>query len=105
MQAITNYRNKSSADISLPGSATPDDLNEFYAPFNRIDSASVTAHATEAAASIPPAFSIDKADIKRMFKKQDTKKAPGPDGAMNSTVKHFATKLSPVLTNFDTSLN
>uniref|UniRef100_A0AAQ4Q5M4 Reverse transcriptase domain-containing protein n=1 Tax=Gasterosteus aculeatus aculeatus TaxID=481459 RepID=A0AAQ4Q5M4_GASAC len=67
------------------------------------------AHASSSISPSPPppttALSILERDVNRLFKRQNPRKAAGPDTVSPHTLKHCAEQLSPVFTDiFNTSL-
>ncbi|XP_035282188.1 uncharacterized protein LOC118231922 [Anguilla anguilla] len=133
LRQITNYKPKaphSTNDLRLAN-----DLNEFYCRFERQwDSpdtiprepihqlqttsssspisagarASLQSPTSEASSPSPitmTTLSLLERDVNRLFKRQNPRKAAGPDSVSPSTLKHCADQLSPVFTDiFNTSL-
>uniref|UniRef100_A0A8C6PAK0 Reverse transcriptase domain-containing protein n=1 Tax=Nothobranchius furzeri TaxID=105023 RepID=A0A8C6PAK0_NOTFU len=51
------------------------------------------------------AFSVTEEDVLRLFRKQNPRKSPGPDGVSPATLRHCAEVLSPIFTDiFNISL-
>ena len=86
-----------------------DDLNVFYCRFETPTSTPIT-HSTIKQSSSPlptppPSLRICEEDVCQLFKKQKTKKAPGPDGVSPSCLKVCADQLTPIFTQiFNRSL-
>ncbi|KAI5622661.1 gastrula zinc finger protein XlCGF28.1-like [Silurus asotus] len=115
LQNITNYRRP-----PLPTEANKDladDLNTFYcrfenniftpliqpspmsAPITPLDSSLTTPSSTQVA------LTICEKDVYRLFQRQKTRKAPGPDGVSPCCLKACADQLAPIFTSlFNRSL-
>jgi len=102
LQAITRYKEKNNLDNSDP--AFPDQLNEFYARFDRLNTYPVPQMNTPEFCS--PPFAVQEADVRRLFKRQNENKASGPDGVSSSVLKNCADQLAPIFTDiFNDSLS
>ena len=102
LQSVTNYKQKtvSSCCDSL---ATPDSLNDFYSRFDKDNNSVITPTQD---CPLPPPFVIEEHEVHSLLRKQDPRKAPGPDGVMTSTLRDCAPILAPVFTDiFNTSLS
>ena len=90
---ITQYKgpikNIDSADSTLPNQ-----LNDFYARFDR-DNTSVPEFAMEGAAD--PAFLVREEDVRRNFRKLEERKAAGPDGLSPRILETCADQLPLVV--------
>ena len=93
MQTFTGYKKKcsttSSNDLQLP-----DNLNEFYGRFDRQNTTPVTASPPDLATPLPPPFIVEESAVKKLFRKQNSREAAGPD-VSTSVLKHSADQLSP----------
>ncbi len=132
LRQITNYRPKAPHSINYlrlannlndfychfdrqwdsPGTITCDSIHQLQ-PFRSTSPASVGAMVsrqlpTSEAPSLHTtvaSFSILDRDVNRIFKRQNPRKAAGPDSVSPSTLKHCTDQLSPVFTDiFNTSL-
>ena len=107
LQEITNYRRPS--PHTAVNRQLADDLNVFYCRFETPTSTPIT-HSTIKQSSSPlptppPSLRICEEDVCQLFKKQKTKKAPGPDGVSPSCLKVCADQLTPIFTQiFNRSL-
>ena len=104
LQAVTNYKQKKP---TLPDNTnkdfTPDKLNHYYGRFDRQNN--TTPPLPDPASPLPPPFKIETHEVNTLFRKQNTNKAPGPDGILTTTLRHCADQLSPVFTDiFNESL-
>ncbi|XP_035286554.1 uncharacterized protein LOC118234254 [Anguilla anguilla] len=131
LRQVTNYKPKaphSTNDLHLAN-----DLNEFYCRFERqwdspdtiprdpihqlqtTSSSSPISAGAQASLQSPTSeapspitmttLSLLERDVNRLFKRQNPRKAAGPDSVSPSTLKHCADQLSPVFTDiFNTSL-
>ena len=73
----------------------------FYARFDKQN----TSTPPSVDKSTPPPIIIDEHDVKAVLRKQNVRKAPGPDGILTSTLRHCADQLTPVFTDiFNTSV-
>ncbi|KAK0134576.1 RNA-directed DNA polymerase from mobile element jockey [Merluccius polli] len=123
---ITNYKPK--APHSINDQRLANDLNEFYCRFERQrDSPATIPHdssqqlqlqglgtSTNAHLKGPPptppptsvtTLSVHERDVNKLFRRQNPRKAAGPDSVSPSTLKHCTDQLSPVFTDiFNTSL-
>ena len=114
LRQITNYKPK--APHAINDLRLANDLNKFYCRFERQkDSPGTIPHNTfpqPSNSAVPPPtsasltpLSILEGDVNRLFKKQNPRKAAGPDSVSPSTLKHCTDQLSPVFTDiFNTSL-
>ena len=95
LESITNYKMKSHKFNDDP--SLPDQLNEFYARFDRENTSPVvtTSGVTD---ELPPPFVIEEESVRKALACQNTRKAAGPDGISNSTLRHCADQLAPALT-------
>ncbi|KAK0152143.1 hypothetical protein N1851_006480 [Merluccius polli] len=116
LRQITNYKPK--VPHSINDQRLANNLNEFYYRFERQrDSAATFPHdsfqqlqlqglgtSTNAHLKVTT-LSIHERDVNKLFRRQNPRKAAGPDSVSPSTLKHCADQLSPVFTDiFNTSL-
>jgi hypothetical protein len=103
LQTITNYKRKTSPADDDP--ALPDKLNDFYARFDRDNTTPVTVLPPDPASPLPAPFVVSEEEVRALFKKQNCRKAGGPDGVSAAALHHCAEQLSPVFTSiFNSSL-
>ncbi|XP_051928360.1 uncharacterized protein LOC127604961 [Hippocampus zosterae] len=108
LKAITNYRMPSPQTVNNKGLAN--ELNMFFCRFEKDTPISHTHPPLPETTlpSPPPSFSplqIHEQDVRRLFKQQKIKKAPGPDKVSPSCLKVCADQLAPVFTQiFNRSL-
>ena len=56
--------------------------------------------------SLPPPFTVQEHEVRKLSKQHSSRKAAGPDNVSTSTLKHCANELAPVFTDiFNASLN
>ncbi|XP_071313996.1 uncharacterized protein [Trachinotus anak] len=97
LRQITNYKPK--PPHSINDFRLANDLNEFYCRFER------QWDKPPSSPTKGTSLSILERDVNRLFKKQNPRKAAGPDSVSPSSLKHCADQLSPVFTDiFNTSL-
>ncbi|XP_060729152.1 uncharacterized protein LOC132847667 [Tachysurus vachellii] len=105
LRNITDYRTPASrmgnADASLAG-----ELNTFYACFEALaNHASGTNSMHAERAGEVNMFTISEHDVRRAFRRVNTRKATGPDGITGRVLKACADQLAPVFTEiFNLSL-
>ena len=103
MQTTTGYKKCSTTSCNDP--QLPDNLNEFYSHFDHQNTTPVTASPPDPATPLPPPSIVEESAVKKLFRKQNSRKATGPDKVSTSMLKHCADQLSPVFTDiFNTSL-
>ena len=102
MKLITNYKGpKKSVECTDP--SLPDQLNDFYARFDR-ENSSQPAFSVCGVAS--PPFEISENDVRRRFSRLKERKAPGPDGLSPRLLKTCASQLAGVFARiFNESLH
>ncbi|KAL0150804.1 hypothetical protein M9458_053886 [Cirrhinus mrigala] len=112
LRTITDYKAPTSgmmnADVTLA-----DELNTFYARFEAAAKDAKDANASgangcrhEDTASTGNAFIISEHDVRRAFKRVNTRKAAGPDGISGRILRACADQLAPVFTEiFNLSLS
>ena len=96
MQSVPNYKRKSAAALD-EDSRLANELSSFYARFDRLNTTCITAP-QPSDASLPPPFIVEECEVRRLFEKQNNRKAADPDGVFSSTLKHCAEQLAPVFT-------
>ncbi|KAK3549510.1 hypothetical protein QTP86_002481 [Hemibagrus guttatus] len=116
LKNITNY--KTSAPCSVVNQQLADNLNVFYCRFEKPSLTPLThpdlhpSHPLTPPANplcLPPAtqniLKFCEEDVFQVFKKQKTRKAPGPDGVSPACLKVRADQLAPIVTQiFNRSL-
>ena len=104
LQTITNFKKKAPpADVD--NKDLPDQLNEFYARFDRQNTTPVTVTPPDPASPLPPPFVILESEVRQLFSQQNCRKAAGPDGVSCSTLRHCSHQLAPIFTAlFNSSL-
>ena len=93
---------------STPGfdSATMDTFNNFYARVNCQNSTPILISPTDPGVPLPPPFTVQEHEVRKLFKQQSSRKAAGPDNVSTSALKHCANELTPAFTDlFNTSLH
>ena len=103
MQTLTGYKKKCST-TSCNDPQFPDNLDEFYGRFDRQNTTTATASPPDPATPLPPPFIVEESAVKKLFRKQNSKNAVGPDNVSTSVLKHSADQLSPCFTDINTSL-
>ena len=104
LQCITGYKLKH----SIPGfeSATPDNFNHFYARFDRQNLTPTSVSLPYPAVPLPPPFTVQEHEVRKLLKQQSSRKAAGPDNVSTATLKYCANELATVFTDlFNASLN
>ena len=96
MQTTTGYKKCSTTSCNDP--QLPDNLTEFYSHFDH-QNTPVTASPPDPATPLPPPFIVEESAVKKLFRKQNSKNAVGPDNVSTSVLKHCADQLSPVFTD------
>ena len=96
MQSVSNYKRKSVAAPDDDSKLT-NELNSCYARFDRLITTRIT-DSPPSDASLPPLFIVENCEVRRLFEKQNSRKAAGPDGVSSSTLKHCADQLAPIFT-------
>ena len=124
LQVITGCKTKS--PHSMEDLRLANDLNDFYCRFDRqwtspnpvpttaitstlpsLDKDSTLSHRIIPDSPLPPItpLSIQERDVNKLLKRQNPRKAAGPDAVSPSTLRYCADQLSPVFTDiFNTSL-
>ena len=102
VQKVTKYKKKASIIDCEPN--LPNKLNDFYGRFDQAN--------TSQPPNIPPPspdsespFVITETEVRSLFKKQNERKAAGPDGVAPAVLKRCADQLAPIYTDvFNESL-
>ena len=81
----------------LPDSQ-PDSLNELYCRFDK-DRDDALIQPTGIKPPVAPPFVIQEDEVRRLLKKQNCRKAAGPDLVSSATIKHCADELTQVVTD------
>ena len=104
LRQITNYKPR--APHSTNDSRLANDLNEFYCRFERqLESPELSLPSPPLPTNSVTSLSIQEGEVNRLFKRQNPRKAAGPDAVSPATLKNCADQLSPVFTYiFNTSL-
>ncbi|XP_073700731.1 uncharacterized protein [Garra rufa] len=100
LKHITNY--KTSSPSTLQNQQLADDLNEFYCRFEKTPFTPPTSPL-----SLTPAtpIQISEDDVRKVFKRNKRRKAPGPDGVTPACLKTCADQLAPIFSQiFNRSL-
>ena len=103
-KCITGYKQKH----SIPGfeSATPDNVNNFYARFDRQNLTPTSVSLPDPAVPLPPPFTVQEHEVRKLLQQQSRRKAAGPDNVSTSTLKYCANELATVFSDlFNASLN
>uniref|UniRef100_A0A1A8CJ36 Reverse transcriptase domain-containing protein n=2 Tax=Nothobranchius kadleci TaxID=1051664 RepID=A0A1A8CJ36_NOTKA len=123
LRQITNYKPR--AQHAADDLQLAERLNSFYARFEvqhpsptpptaQVSSATLVSHAspttfTTVNSTVPAdhpspsiAISVKEKDVLRVFRKQNPRKSPGPDGVSPATLRHCAEVLSPIFTDIFT---
>ncbi|XP_055508343.1 uncharacterized protein LOC129707381 isoform X1 [Leucoraja erinacea] len=77
LNAITSYKAKSGCSLNVSEASFPDELNAFYARFDR-ENTDVPSRAPICRDGI--SVTVTEADVRRSFRGLNPRKAPGPDG-------------------------
>ncbi|KAK3526892.1 hypothetical protein QTP86_003597 [Hemibagrus guttatus] len=112
---LKNINYNTSAPCSVVNQQLADDLNVFYCRFEKPSLTPLThpdLHPLTPPANplcLPPAtqniLKFCEEDVFQVFKKQKTRKAPGPDGVSPACLKVYADQLAPIFTQiFNRSL-
>jgi hypothetical protein len=102
LQSITDYKVKAPSTSDDP--SLPDQLNDFYARFDRQNTTPVSVP-VGVADSLPPPFVVEEDQVRKLLSRQNPRKAAGPDGVSTSSLRKCADQLAPVLTEiFNESL-
>ena len=96
LQAITDYKQRPAALSDDP--TLPDQLNHFYARFDQQNS-TPERHSVDAGCSLPPPFTVEAPQVRRLLENQNPKKAAGPDGVSGACLRGCAEQLAPVFTS------
>ncbi|KAI5106658.1 gastrula zinc finger protein XlCGF28.1-like [Silurus meridionalis] len=108
LRTITDYRTPSSRMVNMDASLA-DELNTFYARFeaaaNHASGASGKTSVHAERAGEVNMFTISEHDVRKAFKRVNTRKAAGPDGITGRVLKACADQLAAVFTEiFNLSL-
>lgn len=105
LQKVTQYKQKAGvADNHDP--TLPDKLNSFYCRFEEKNpNPGYRPTLPDDPSLLTPPFTIQEEDVRKLFKKQNVRKASGPDGVSTSALRSCADQLAPVFTDiFNDSL-
>ena len=95
LQAITSYKGGMKCNNSDPN--LPDNLNEFYARFDRANTNTLTHMNIQTDNNITLAFT--EPEVRKIFRKTHARKAAGPDGIPSRVVKMCASQISGIFTD------
>ena len=95
VQAIKNYK-RAKPSIDTSDNTLPDQLNHFYARFDRDNTELVPCLTHDIS---EPAFEIQYFEVKRVINGLNARKAPGPDGISPRLLKSCVDQLTPVVTD------
>ena len=97
-----SYKAKSGGSSNVGETSLPDELNAFYARFDR-ENTDVPSRAPIRCDGI--SVSVTEADVRKSFRGVNPRKAPGPDGIPGRVLKTCADQLAGVFTDiFNLSL-
>ena len=103
LRQITQYK-QSVAAINNSDTSFPDQLNEFYSRFDKLNT-SPEPRLLPSDISLYPPFVVDQAQVRTLFRRLNKRKAPGPDNISSSTLRNCADQLCTVFTDiFNSSL-
>ena len=94
LRQITQYK-PSALAIYNADPSFPDQLNEFYSRFDKLNT-SPEQRPLPTDTSLSPPFTVNVADVRTLFKRLSTRKASGPDNISSYTFKNCADQLAPV---------
>ena len=101
LRVMTDFKTKSSPISSDPSLA--DELNTFYARFDRDNQ--MAAGAVRTGVTGTPPFTISESDVRGVFRGVNGRKAAGPDQIPGRVLKSCANQIAPVYTEiFNMSL-
>ncbi|XP_070183628.1 uncharacterized protein [Littorina saxatilis] len=105
LQQATNYKHKAAPSDNVDPDL-PDKLNVFYSRFDQKNpSLGYRPPLPDDASLLAPAFTIQESEVRGLFRKQNPRKASGPDLVSTSTLRSCADQLAPVFTDiFNTSV-
>lgn len=95
LRQITNC--SSTVPVVSEDPKLPNSLNEFYCRFDKDGNDAPTQPKSIKTPS--PPFVIQEDEVRRLLKKQNGRKAAGPDLLSSATIKHCVDELTPVLTD------
>ena len=82
----------------------PDELNDFYGRFDQANTLPPPILPAADPDSEPP-FTVTESEVRTLFKKQNVRKAAGPDGIAPAVLRNCADQLAPVFADvFNSSL-
>ena len=103
LQEATNYKVKPNSNINDPN--LPDKLNEFYCRFDHANNCPIP-ELPNLNDDLDPLFVVKESEVRSLFKKQNVRKAAGPDGVPPVVLKTCADQLAPVFSYvFNSSLS
>ncbi|KAM9816508.1 uncharacterized protein ACBT44_010817 isoform 1-T1 [Syngnathus typhle] len=97
LQNITGYKKQTPRPVESPRLANQ--LNKFYCRFDRSSHTTGPPAAQSTYSPLPTtalsALQVREEEVRQMFRRQKTRKAPGPDGVSPSCLKVCAEQLAP----------
>ena len=78
----------------LKSPSFPTKLNMFFSSFDHQDTVPVTVSFPVTDSLLPRPFTVEEAEVRNLFRKQNIRKATGPDGVSTATLKHCSRQLS-----------
>ena len=104
IQCITGYKQKHS--ITGFESATADNFKNLCVHFDRQNLTPTSASLPDPAVPLPPPFTVQGHEVRKLLKQQSSRKAAGPDNVSTLTLKYCANELATVFTDlFNASLS
>ena len=97
LQQIIQYK-QSAAAIGNSDPSFPDQLNDFYSRFDKLNTLS-EQRPLPAGTSLSPPFTVQEAEVRRLFGRQSMRKASSQDNISTSTLLNCAGQFSTVLTD------
>lgn len=97
LQQITNYKNNHTVSDDDP--SLPNKLNELYCRFECNSECSVSSNFLNDIGPLEPPFLIEETEVRSLLRKQNCRKASGPDKVSAATIKWCANELSYVFTD------
>ena len=98
LRQITQYKPSASVIYNADPSF-PDQLNDFYSRFDKLNT-SPEQRPLPTDTPLSPPFTVNVADVRTLFKRLSTRKASGPDNISSYTFKNCADQLAPVFADF-----
>ena len=93
LRQIAQYKQSASVIYNADPSF-PDQLNDFYSRFDKLNTSSEQRSLPTDTPPSPP-FTVNVADVRTLFKRLSMRKASGPDNISSYTCKNCADQLAP----------